>query len=217
MVIYIDKMSIYIIESPKTLIISYAGKALSCLCQLRHTGKEIKMNVKLSMSSSMLKLVSAMIMAVTIIAAFPSFIGAQTDEDSATVRAQVVKYQSVWNTHDPTALAAFFTEDADLVMGNLPLNRGREAIENWWRNYFKRQEPERRGKFVVNSIRIITSDVALANIASTTGGRDTQGVKLPTRKARGMWMLHRQKGNWFIEAMRGMPTEEDRIIRGGDR
>ena len=36
------------------------------------------------------------------------------------------------------------------------------------------------------------------------------------RKARGTWVLHSQKGNWIIVAMRGMPTEEDQIIRDID-
>ena len=66
---------------------------------------------------------------------------------------------------------------------------------------------------MVNSVRIITSDVALVNVTTTTGGQDRQGEKLLKRKARGTWVLHRQKGSWLIIAMRGMPTEEDRIIR----
>jgi uncharacterized protein (TIGR02246 family) len=177
------------------------------------------MSAKLSRLSLTLRFESVEIMTVSIIAlniliaAFSNITVAQTDKDSAAVYEQVEAYQSAWNTHDATALAVFFTEDADFVMGNQPLIRGREGIQNWWRNYFNGQEPERRLSIMVNSVRIITSDVALVNVTTTTGGQDRQGEKLLKRKARGTWVLHRQKGSWLIIAMRGMPTEEDRIIR----
>jgi uncharacterized protein (TIGR02246 family) len=186
---------------------------------LRCTGKEIKMSAKLSRLSSTLRFESVEIMTVSMIAinilivTFSNMAVAQTDGDSAAVYEQIETYQSAWNTHDATALAVFFKEDADFIMGNQPLIRGREGIQNWWRNYFNRQEPERRLSIMVNSVRIITSDVALVNVTTTTGGQDMQGEKILKRKARGTWVLHRQKGGWLIIAMRGMPTEKDRIIR----
>ena len=136
-----------------------------------------------------------------------------SDEDSSAVLTQVEKYQSVWNTHDAAALSLFFTEDADFIMGNMPLINGRDGIKNWWQNYFNKQEPERRLTITVNSLRIIAPDVALVNVATTTGGQNTRGEKLKSKKARGTWVLLRKDGDWLITAMRGMPTEEDQIIR----
>jgi steroid delta-isomerase-like uncharacterized protein/uncharacterized protein (TIGR02246 family) len=172
---------------------------------------------------SMLKFVSNVTKAVIIIvtAGFSSMVAAQTVGDSASVYEFVEAYQRTINTHDPAALAAFFTEDADFVMFNLPAVKGRQAIENWWRDFwqskFNKQEPERRGTFILNSVRLITADVAVANIETVTGGRNTQGQELIVRKARGTWVLIRQNGKWFISAMRGMPTERDRIIRASDK
>ena len=136
-----------------------------------------------------------------------------SDEDSSAVLTQVEKYQSVWNTHDAAALSLFFTEDADFIMGNLPLINGREKIQNWWQNYFNRQEPERKLMIDVISLRIIAPNVALINVGTTTGGKDSEGKELLARKARGTWVLLRKDGDWLIIAMRGMPTEEDQIIR----
>jgi uncharacterized protein (TIGR02246 family) len=180
------------------------------------------MSEKLYRSSSTLKLSSVVTMSVIIISVsiitsgFANIAAAQTNKDSTALLNQVEKYQSVWNTHNATALAEFFTDDADFIMGNLSLINGRVAIQNWWQNYFNRQEPERMLTIIVNSLRIITNDVALINVTTTTASNDTQGEKLPTRKARGTWVLHRQNGNWLIIAMRGMPTEEDQIIRNFD-
>jgi len=166
----------------------------------------------------MLKLVSIVTMPMIIIIGFSNTTVAQTAEDSAAVHKKFEEYLHTFNTRDAAALAKFFTEDADFIMGNLPRLIGRQAIENWWRNYFAKQEPGRRGTFILKSVSFITSDVTLVNIETVTGGHDKNSVELRTRKARGTWVLHRQKnGDWLITAMRGMPSLEDRIIRGGNR
>ncbi len=151
---------------------------------------------------------------LTLALVFYSINCSASDKDSTEVLTQVEKYRKVWNTHDAAALALFFTEDADFIMGNLPLINGRDGIQNWWQNYFNGQEPERGLTITVNSLRIIAPDVALVNVATTTGGQETQGEKLKSRKARGTWLLQRQNGNWLITAICGMPTERDSIILG---
>ncbi len=139
-------------------------------------------------------------------------------QDSTELYKRVQEYQHTFNTRDAAALSEFFTEDADFLMFNLPEIRGRQAIENVWRSYwqskFNKQEPGRKGKFILNLVRFFSSDVALVNIESITGGRDSLGVELQTRKARGTWLLHRQNGNWLISALCGMPTEKDCVVLG---
>lgn len=178
------------------------------------------MNAKFNKSSVLQHVSNTMttpiIIAIILIVAFNVIANAQTVEDSASVYEFVEAYQNTINTHDPVALAAFFTEDADFVMYNLPHVRGRQAIENWWRDYwrskFNMQEPGRKGTFNLHSIRFLAADVALANIETTTGGRDSLGIELPTRKARGTWLLYRQNDKWLIKAICGMPTERDSVI-----
>ena len=168
--------------------------------------------------ASIVTRVTIIIAAGVFTAGFSSIAVAQTVEDSVSVYEFVDAYQQTIRTHDPVALAAFFTEDADFVMYNLPRVRGRQAIENWWRDFwrsrFNRQEPERKGTFNIHSARFLAADIAEVNVESTTGGRDSLGAELQTRKARGTWLLHRQNGNWLISAMLGMPTEKDSIILG---
>ena len=145
-------------------------------------------------------------------AGLPNVLEAQTREASDALRDRVEAYQTVWNTHDATAVAAFFTGDADMIMGNGPMIRGRESIQEAWQAYFAAIEPERRGTFDVHSLRLITREVALINVASETGGSDSQGRELPTRLARGTWVLVREADDWFISALRGQPAEGD--VRG---
>lgn len=157
--------------------------------------------------------VSATIIAATgFTAGLAGVASAQAVGDADAISARVEAYRGAWNTHDPSALAAFFTEDADVVMGNLPGVRGRREIRDWWRDYFERQEPERRLTLDVSPTRFVASDVAVLNVVTATGGRDRQGEELPVRKFRGTWLWRRQSDNWLISAMRGLPYEEDRVV-----
>ncbi len=143
---------------------------------------------------------------------FPCSAAARTNEDSVAVRKQFEAYLQTFNTRDASALSAFFTEDADFVMGNLPAVHGKKGVEEWWRKYFARQEPGRSGTFVLKSFRLLAPDVALVNIETTTGGRDPRGIQLHPRKARGTWLMHRESGTWLISAIRGMPTTGDSVV-----
>ena len=179
------------------------------------------MSAKLIRSSSTLKLASVVTGAAVIIATgvftagFTGMAVAQTVEDSASVYTFVEAYQRTINTRDAAALAAFFTDDADLMMYNLPGVHGRQAIESWWQavwqSKFNRQEVGRKETITLKSVRFLDDDVALANIQTKTGGRDSLGAELPVRRARGTWLLQRQKGNWLISALRAMPTERDSV------
>ena len=144
---------------------------------------------------------------------------AQAPEDSAAVRELVEAYRTTWDRHDASDLAEFFTEDADMIMGTDPIALGREAIEAWWKNYFERQEPQRQVAIEVRALRLIVPDVAVLNVTTTTHGRTAQGEELRPRDARGTWVVAREGGVWMIAAMRGMPTEQDEVIRasGGSR
>lgn len=175
-------------------------------------------------SFSTLRIAGVVTMTTILIAAgvctagFPGTAEARTAGDSVSVYQFVEAYQRTFNTRDPAALAAFFTSDADFMMFNLPEIWGTPAIRNFWQSYwqsdFNRQEQGRKANFVLNSIRFFSSNIALINIESITGGRDSLGAELHTRKARGTWLLQRQNDNWLILALCGMPTETDSIVLG---
>ncbi len=154
---------------------------------------------------------SALFILGIVVIALPGVATAQTAADTAALHKRVEAYQSAWNTHDPAAVAAFFSADADFVMGAWPPARGRLAIQKQWRSYFAHQEPGRRLTLKVDPVRFVTADIAVLNVATTTGGRDRTGQELPARKFRGTWVLCRRNGSWLISAMLGLPTEEDRV------
>lgn len=128
------------------------------------------------------------------------------------------EYQRVWNTHDAAAVGEFFTEDADMIIGNGPIIRGRRAIEKSWSGYFAHIDQGREGTFTIDSIRVIARDVAVLNVDSRTAGHTSAGDELPTRLARGTWVVVRHADSWLVSALRAGPAEgEDRTRAGVDR
>lgn len=136
-----------------------------------------------------------------------------------SLREFIASYERVWNSRDADALATLFSADADLVMGSRPRVQGRSAIASWWRTYFGRLDEGRTGTFSIVSARLLSPGVALANVDSTTAGRSHQGGReLPTRRARGTWIVVQVDGGWSVAALRGLPAEgEARTVPGSDR
>lgn len=134
------------------------------------------------------------------------------------IQSRVKAYERAWNTHQASAVAVFFTQDADMIIGNGPRIAGREAIQQWWDGYFAKIAEARGATFAIESLQLITSDVALINVDSITAGRDSTGQELPTRLARGTWVMVRRSGDWWISALRGLPAHGDmRVSPGTDR
>jgi uncharacterized protein (TIGR02246 family) len=146
------------------------------------------------------------------------FLRAQAQDIPPDVRAFVKKYEDVFNTHNASAVAAFFAEDADMIIGDGPKIAGRKAIQEWWAHYFSRIDEERKGTFAIDSLRFITPEVALINLGTRTAARRSTGEELPTRLARGTWVVVRQAGGWRISALRAFPAVgEVRFRPGTDR
>lgn len=169
------------------------------------------------MSSALLRSRVTLILSVSalvgVAAASVGPVAAQPQETTAQVRSWVERYEDAWNTHKATAVGAFFSEDADMIIGNGPRIVGRESIQAWWARYFSNIDQGRRGTFDIDSIRVITPEVVLVNVDSTTAGRESNGQELPTRLARGTWVVSRHSSGWQITALRALPAAGD--VRSG--
>ena len=136
-------------------------------------------------------------------------------EEESEFNSILEAYTTTWNTHDGEAVATYYTSDADLIMGSLPLISGREAIGNWWDTYISKIDQSRKGKFKLLTIRDVAPDVRILNVSSTTYGVNKDGEELETRLARGTWVMVKKNKIWQIAAMRGLPAEGEQRLRPG--
>ncbi|MCH5376200.1 MAG: SgcJ/EcaC family oxidoreductase [Planctomycetes bacterium] len=131
----------------------------------------------------------------------------------------VSRYEESWQFHDAERLADFFAEDADMIIGIQPMISGRAAIQDAWDRYFSRLDRGRTISISVKSIRILSPDVALLNVETTTGGTHSQTHEvMELRRARGTWVMTRTRRGWTISALRAQPpVGELREVPGTDK
>lgn len=139
------------------------------------------------------------------------------------LRAFVAAYEDAFNGHDPEAIGAFYAEDAEIVVRNSPVVRGRRAVLDWWRAYFSEPRPaplardswyeSMRAILIVDEIRMMAPDVALLEITATAAARQADARPSPVRYARATWVVVREAGEWRIASLWVLPSEDDRVIR----
>ena len=135
------------------------------------------------------------------------------------LREFIRQYQETWQSHDAERLGDFFAEDSDMIVGIQPRIVGREAIAAWWNHYFSRIDRGRLLSVSIDSIRLLSPDIALINVATTTGGTHSETNEiLESRKARGTWVVTRGDGGWKISALRAhSPIGQLRQAPGTDK
>lgn len=127
---------------------------------------------------------------------------AQADE-AGKLEEFVKRYEEAWQSHDGELLAEFFAYDSDMVIGILPRIVGRQAIAAWWNQYFLHIDSGRLLTVSIESMRFLSPDIALINVATTTAGTHSETNEvLESRQARGTWVVTRGDDEWKIAALR---------------
>jgi uncharacterized protein (TIGR02246 family) len=137
------------------------------------------------------------------------------DELQAFVKA----YEESWQSHDAEQVGRFFADESDMIVGIQPRIVGREAIAGWWDRYFSHLDSGRLLTISVESVQMLSPNVALINVETTTGGNHSEtNEMLESRKARGTWIVTRSSGDWKISALRAhSPIGELRVAPGTDK
>lgn len=118
------------------------------------------------------------------------------------VRASAAEFAAAYNRHDAAALAAGFTPQGELIAEDGTQLNGREAIEKHFVAAFEDQ-PQAKIELTVESIRMITPDVALED-----GVVDVvpEPGEMPQRSQ--YVALHvKQEGKWLVARARDYKDE----------
>ena len=130
----------------------------------------------------------------------------------------VDKCEETWRSHSAERIADFFAEDSDMIVGIQPRISGRAEIERSWNLYFSRIDSGRVLSISIESVRILSPNIALLNVDTTTSGTHSETKEvLESRRARGTWVVTRVGGDWKISALRmHSPVGEQRQGPGTD-
>jgi len=117
-----------------------------------------------------------------------------TASDEAAIRAAGNDYQTAFNAHDATRLAAIHTPDALVMISNTPLASGSSAIRTSFADFFKSATPSL--SFTPTRIDVASPTVA-TDVGTYTLTFDTPQGKV-TDRGNYTTIWHKVNGQWRI-------------------
>lgn len=133
---------------------------------------------------------------VLVMSSVPGMAQTPAGSDEAAIRAVVQQVQDGWNTHDAKAFSAPFAADADYVVINGMLARGRAEIEQGHAGIFSTIYKDSKNAATVKSVRFLRPDVAVVhiewNLDYQMGGQARKGRAMNTM------VMTKEAGKWSI-------------------
>ena len=120
-------------------------------------------------------------------------------DQSGAFREHAKAYESAMNKRDATAVGALYTQNADLVIGDGPRLRGRDAIRDATDKELQTWPKGRQFKLQVTGSRMLTPDIGVVETTATF----SEG---PVRSNRGTAIIVRENGKWLISSLRVYPA-----------
>ncbi|MEC3975174.1 SgcJ/EcaC family oxidoreductase [Amycolatopsis sp. H20-H5] len=116
-----------------------------------------------------------------------------------------LRIRGEWERNDADALAAIFTENGSMLVGDVQLH-GREEIRAYLAEAFAGGYGGSRLTEETNEIRFLTDDVALA---ITQGGILRKGADelSPDEVVRAMYVIVKQEGEWKLASHQTSPIK----------
>jgi uncharacterized protein (TIGR02246 family) len=125
------------------------------------------------------------------------------ETDEKAIRQIVDAVTKAFNAKEAKALAALFTEDAEIVSEEGAVTQGRGAIEQVFESVFD-EKPKGKIEIHVDSIRFVGAATAIED--GTTVVTDQPGE--PAERNRYTVVYVKQDGKWLMASARDLPDEE---------
>jgi len=127
---------------------------------------------------------------------------ATAQDDEASIRKLSNEFFAAWNAHDAMAMAATFTEDADVINPFGRVAKGRAAIVKLFTD--EHAGPFKGTTYTAKvSLRMLAPTVALGDWESAVNGmHDPTGKALPPFEHHVAVAYVKQDGHWLTAAVR---------------
>jgi uncharacterized protein (TIGR02246 family) len=126
---------------------------------------------------------------------------AQTADDERAIRKLADQYETGWNTHDMTPLAAMRSDDIDFVVVTGEHRKGREASMAKLGDQHRTQFRDSVWTNEKISVQFLRPDVALAHIEwAIKGDRNVDDTPRPPRKGIFTWVVVKDGAVWKLRA-----------------
>lgn len=126
-----------------------------------------------------------------------STLKAQNATDEAAVKAFWKDIYEAYNADDTEKMWAAYTENATEIGPDGSLTTGKKNLRESWDMFMKMADEKPKFSYTNPSVRFITPEVAIITWDSDTDVK-IQGQQVGG-KTRGMAVVHKIKGKWFVE------------------
>ena len=141
------------------------------------------------------------IIIVLILACAPAFAEEPAAASGAetAIKEHFKDFDQAWDKHDAKAVAAFYTEKAEIVTESGQTFSGRDGIEQCLSNGFDNSLKDSTLTITVQKVRLIKPDVALvdSDLQIKEGDADSNSLHLVS-------ILVKQDGKWMTETSRAI-------------
>jgi uncharacterized protein (TIGR02246 family) len=168
------------------------------------------LSVEVAMRTLIIIVASLLTVAAASVAQTPS----SGPRDEAAIRQVWKDYVTTWNKHDTTALALFFTADADRIVVNGQSSKGRAAVEQAIAETM--HDPSCKDVTVSSEkvdIRLLTNDVAILDARDDV--KCTKDAGSSIRKTNHTSIFVKRDGKWLTAAVRTWTLSNPSTIAQG--
>lgn len=128
--------------------------------------------------------------------------------DERELIALAARSDALWNARDADALGALFADDADLAVGDQPVQTTRPAIQAYFRESFARMPPDLRHVMQVRSLREVAPGVVVADGEVRIERARDDGSRDVLRRFANTTVLVRDGDTWRFSAVRAVPVPD---------
>lgn len=128
-----------------------------------------------------------------------------TEVAEQAIRKLTDDFIAVWNRHDAKALAALWTADGDLINPFGRVAKGRDAVEQLFRDEHATYMKGATYEVTAVSVRLLTAEVAICDwVARISGLRGADGAEIEPVDHNVPSVLVKESGHWRVAAARPM-------------
>ncbi len=182
---------------------SYRGRYISRGLALRV--KDFRMRCEILRRVQKMKKVLTLALSVLVAATMGLARTKGRTTDAEAIKKVFADFAAAWEKDDAKGMAAFWTEDGDLVNPAGRLGKGRAEVEKLLADEHAALFKGTRITFTTNGIRFIGRDVAIYDAAfEIVGAHGPDGGELPPQKGLVTSLLVKKGGQWRTVAARPM-------------
>jgi uncharacterized protein (TIGR02246 family) len=151
-------------------------------------------------------MVRSLALAITLLFATPALSAEPSSDDRAELLQLADRMDQAWTAADADANAELFASDATARFGADPEGRGRDAIRNQFRSFFKDRPTGLRHVTTIERVELVASDLALWDAEVRVERRQATGEWATLTRIRNVTLAIRQPDGWRIRAVRAFPV-----------